>query len=147
MTINVFHSGANRQISSGYVFASGANRALQQMWVFHAGANRLLYSAAQAGVTPTSVIGTRLGAGAVTTSTPNSGFAVCSAAPAGGTYSWRRISGDSTITPTAATSSSTRFGATVSATQTKEAQFVCDYTVSGVTVTSNPVNVSLSEVS
>jgi hypothetical protein len=97
-----------------------------------------------ASISPTALHGSRLGAGSVSTSAPNSGFSVCTGVPSGGTYSWVRVSGDSSVNPTNSTSQSTRFSATsVGVGSDKNASFACDYTQGGNTTRSNTVSVVL----
>lgn len=99
----------------------------------------------RAPVSPSAVFGDRLGAGTVTTDSPGTGLCTCAGDPAGGTFSWRRTSGDASITATAGTSAATRFTTNVNVGEVKNATFVCDYTLGGITVTSNAVAVTLSE--
>ena len=71
-----------------------------------------------------SVVGTRVGAGTATTAT-------VTITPAGGTapytYAWANKSGD-TIAPTAATSATTAFSASVIVGETKSAVYTCTVT-------------------
>jgi|SRR5882672_4159087 len=91
-------------------------------------------------VTPSSVSGFKL---SNSPATVTSSTATCAGAPGGGTFSWRRVSGDSSITANNPTSAATKFSATVAPYSTVVTNFVCDYTQGGNTATSNEVQVTL----
>lgn len=97
-----------------------------------------------ASASPSSVSGYGFGktVQGIVTSNPTS----VSASGGNGTYtfSWVRVSGDTTINPTNATGASTAFSATVRNGAPKSAVFRCDVTSGGVTVSTNYVSVTLT---
>jgi hypothetical protein len=86
--------------------------------------------------------GVRGGAGTVNTETPNGGIVVASGTPVGGTYQWVFVSGDNTITPIQPNDASSVFTTTVTAGQSKEAVYRCQYT-NGATAFSEGVLIQL----
>lgn len=91
-----------------------------------------------------SVGGTRVGAGSVTSATVT---VTASGGTSPYTYAWTKISGDA-ITATLSTSATTAFSGTVALGETLTAQFECEITDSvAATFVVGPVGVGLSEIS
>jgi hypothetical protein len=100
-----------------------------------------------AGLNPTSLGGTRLGAGSVATT------ASCTTTPVNGTgpftYTWELVSGDASVVPNSPAASNSLFSTSVTLGQTKIAVYrgrVQD-SLGAVAFTSNNVTITLSEVS
>jgi hypothetical protein len=126
------------------VDAGGTTRLIKRGFIIDAGgvARQFFAGDLTAEASPTLLSGSRVGAGFVQTVNQTT----CTGTPPGGTFSWQFVSGDNTIAPTSAFTATTGFSTNISAGQTKQAVFRCQYTLGGDSVFSNNVSVTLQDI-
>lgn len=139
-SLQVNDAGTWRNLVNVYVNDVGTWRQIMKVFVNDAGTWRQVFAAASVTVDNVTRFGSRIGSGSVT-----SNIVTATGLPAGGTYSWRKVSGSATTSATSAGTAATAFNCpSVSVGVDEVSTWVCDYTVNGTTVTSPSVTVTLT---
>ena len=146
MSAIVGTSGGNKTATAITVGTSGGNKAVIAGFVGTPSGNKQFFASLSASAAPSSVSGTRSGAGSVTTNTTT---VTVTGAVGALSYLWEYVSGDASISPTAGTLATTAFSTTVTLSQTKTAVWRCRVTDAGTGAVaySNDVSVAAGEVS